>query len=95
MSETSYKTFRIIGKKLSAICKKDFNLDKYDRSRHTYQKTYEANGILDIYKSENILRGTLLGNKVFPYVTREINPDIDSIEDVKYLRYVTKKKKFF
>ena len=94
MSESSFKTFRIINKKLCAICKKDFNIDRYNLPRHKYQKTYEANGIIDIYKTKNILKGTLLGTKVFPFLVSDINSDIDDLEDFKYVKYFVKKNKF-
>ena len=94
MSETSYKTVRIVDKKLSSLCGKDFKIDKYDMSRHKYPKTYEMNGIIDIYKTQNILRGTLLGNKVFPFVVDDINSNIDSLKDVDFLKYFIKKKNF-
>ena len=94
MSETAYKTVRIVGKKLSSLCGKDFKIDKYDMSRHKYPKTYEMNGIIDIYKTQNILRGTLLGNKVFPFVVDDINSNIDSLNDIDFIKYFIKKKNF-
>ena len=81
MSETSYKSYRIINKKLCAITKRDFNLDKHNKPKHNYEKTYEANGIIDIYKTKNILKNTLLGNKVLPFRVNDFNSDIDNIND--------------
>ena len=71
MSESSFKTFRIVNKKLCALSKKDFDIDRYNLSRHNYPKTYEANGIIDIYKTKNILKGTLLGTKVLPFLVND------------------------
>ena len=42
-----------------------------------------GNGVIDIYKTKNILKGKLLGNKVFPLITEEIFCDIDSENDFK------------
>ena len=94
MSETSFKTFRIVNKKLCAICKKDFNIDNYNSARQNFKKTYEANGIIDIYKTNNILKGSLLGNKVLPFIVKDINSDIDDLEDFHYVNYYIKKNKF-
>ena len=78
-------------KKLSAITKKDFNLDKYNKSRHLYEKTYEADGIIDIYKTKNILKNTLLGNKVYPFVVTDTYSNIDTLEQLKNVSMFIKK----
>lgn len=94
MSETSYKSLRIINNKLCSIIKKDFNLDKYNKPQKYYTDTYVANGIVDIYLTSNILKNTLLGNKVLPYVVKDINSDIDTMQDFKYAEYNLKKRNF-
>ena len=94
MSESSFKTYRIVEKKLCALNKKDFNVEKYNLPRQAYPKTYEANGIIDIYKTKNILNGSGLGNKVFPYITNDINSDIDDLDDFNYVEYFIKKNRF-
>ena len=85
MSQTSLKTLRIVKKKLCALTKKDFNIEKYNLPRQSYPKTYEANGIIDIYKTKNILNGSGLGNKVFPFIVNDINSDIDNLDEFKYV----------
>jgi len=94
MSETAYKSLRILNKKLCPVRIKDFNLDKYSQSRQLYQDTFEANGIVDIYKTKNILKGYLLGNKVLPFVTTDFMSDIDDINDFNYVKYFINKTKF-
>ena len=94
MSETSFKTHRIVEKKLCALEKKDFNIEKYNLPRQSYPKTYEANGVIDIYKTKNILNGSGLGNKVFPFIVNDINSDIDDLDDFEYVKYYVKKNKF-
>jgi len=93
MSETSYKSYRIINKKLCSIIKKDFNLDKYNLPRNCYEKTYEANGIIDIYKTKNILKNTLLGNNVLPFKVKDFNSEIDDINDFFLVETFVKLKK--
>ena len=94
MSETSFKSLRILNKKLCAILKKDFNLDKYNKPQKYYPDTYVANGIIDIYLTSNILKNTLLGKRVLPYVVKDINSDIDTMQDFKYAEYNLKKRNF-
>ena len=56
MSQTSFKTFRIVNGKISGLIKKiliSTNLIYLEKIR----STYEANGIIDIYKTKNILNG--------------------------------------
>jgi CMP-N-acetylneuraminic acid synthetase len=93
MSETAYKSYRIINKKLCAITKRDFNLDKYNMPRDNYEKTYEANGIIDIYKTKNIIKNTLLGKKVLPYEVKDFNSEIDSLDDFLIVEKFVKLKK--
>ena len=92
MSETSYKSLRIIDKKLCSIVSKDFSMDKFNMPQKNYPNTFVANGIIDIYKTENIFKGYLLGNKVFPFIVKDLNSDIDSIQDFKFTEFNLKKK---
>ena len=83
MSQTSYKTLRIVNKKLCGITKLDFDMDKFNLPRNMYSDTFEANGIVDIYKTKNIINGYLLGKKVFPYKIDFLNSDINTQNDFK------------
>ena len=94
MSSTSYKTFRIKNKKLCSILEKNFNMDEYNKPRSNFEVTYEANGIVDIYKSENIINGFLLGKKVVPFEVNFFNSDIDTYEDFEIVKQFIKTKKF-
>ena len=71
----------------------DFNLDKYNLPRNCYEKTYEANGIIDIYKTKNILKNTLLGNNVLPFKVKDFNSEIDDINDFFLVETFVKLKK--
>ena len=77
MPEPAYRFFRIIGKKLCSIKKKDFYVDKFCRPRKFYTKTFKCNCIVDIYKTDNILKNFLFGKKVLPYITNDFVNDID------------------
>ena len=42
----------------------------------------------------NILNGYLLGNKVYPFLVKDINSDIDSLDDFNRVKeYINKKFK--
>ena len=69
---------------------KRFQLE-YNKSRHLYEKTYEADGIIDIYKTKNILKNTLLGNKVYPFVVKDTYSNIDTLEQLNNVSLIMKK----
>ena len=92
MSESSYKSLRIVNKKLCSIVKVDYDLDKYNKPQSNYPTTYVANGILDLYFTKNILNNTLLGKKTLPYITDEFNSDIDTQNDIEKVKFFLAKK---
>ena len=63
----------------------------YEYTGSRYEKTYEADGIIDIYKSENILKNTLLGDKVFPYIVTDLYSNIDTLDQLKYVNMIMRK----
>ncbi len=84
MSQPSYKTMRIINNKLCSILKKDFDLNKLNSPRQSYQKTYIPNGLIDILNTNFILKtGNTHGKSVIPYVTDQVYIDIDTEFDFK------------
>tara|TARA_B100002051_G_C16736043_1_gene641257 strand:- start:2530 stop:3249 length:720 start_codon:yes stop_codon:yes gene_type:complete len=93
MSETSFKSLRIVNKKLCSIINKDYDMDLYNNPQGFFPKTYVANGIIDIYLTKNIIKGYLLGKKVYPFVVKDLNSDIDSLQDFKFVEYNIKKRK--
>ena len=52
-----------------------------------YPKTFVANGIVDIYLTSNILKNSLLGKKVYPFVSEDIYSDIDTMQDFEFVKY--------
>ena len=86
MTNPSFKTFRIIENKLCSIIKKDFNLDKFNKSRQSYDTTYLPNGYIDIVKTRIIIKEKKFhGNKVMPLLINDFVLDIDELNDLKKL----------
>lgn len=94
MSNPAYRTNRIVNGKLCGIVDKNFNIDALCKPRHFFQDTYKCGPIFDIYKTKNILKGYLWGNKVLPYIIQDIYNDIDTIEDFDLVEYYMKKFKY-
>jgi N-acylneuraminate cytidylyltransferase len=94
MSNPAYRANRIVAGKLCGIVDMNFNIDDFCKPRHFFQDTYKCGPIFDIYKTENILNGYLWGNKVLPYVIKDIYNDIDTIEDFDLVEYYMKKIKY-
>jgi len=88
MSNPSYKTFRIKNNKLCAINEIDYNLDKFNKPKEFFEKTYLPNGYIDIFHVKNVFKGFLHGNRVYPFIVNDFNSDIDDYKD-----YMIVKKK--
>ncbi|MBT3878882.1 MAG: acylneuraminate cytidylyltransferase family protein [Candidatus Scalindua sp.] len=87
MPETAYKTLEIEGGYLKCICSGSFDIDAANLPRQIYEKTYVANGYVDIVKSSYVIENEkVFGNRVIAYMTPEIT-DIDTLEDFNYLEY--------
>ena len=90
-THNSLKDYTIKKKKLCSINEKNgFNIDRVNIPRDNLAKTFIGNGVIDIYKTKNILKGYLLGNKVYPLITDEIYCDIDSKKDFKLAEIIVK-----
>ncbi len=94
MSETAFKSLRISKTNiLKPIINKYKNLDKVNLSRQLYPATYQANGYIDIYRTNNILKNkTLLGEKSYPFIT-DFQVELDTLDDLDYLNFKINKKK--
>ena len=87
MSNPSQKTMKIRNKKLCSVINNDFNLDKFNKPKEFFEKTYLPNGYIDIVYTNNIRKNIFHGHKVLPFIINELNSDIDSKEDLKYVNY--------
>lgn len=93
MDNPAYRSYRIVNGKLCSIVGKDFKVANYSQRRQSYPKTYKTGHLFEIYKTKNILKGDLWGNKVAPYITKDLFNDIDTKDDFNYLEYYLKKNK--
>ena len=91
MSETSYKSFEVTKGSLKPLKNLNLSVDELNAPRQSFNKTYIANGIIDIYKKNYILKNKILfGNNVKAFQTRYTH-EIDTLEDFKYIEYLWKK----
>jgi CMP-N-acetylneuraminic acid synthetase len=95
MSETGYKNFEIIDNKLKGICNGTFNIEKQNGPKENFNKTYKANGYIDIISRKNIRKNYLHGSQVLPFLVTENVVDIDGKKDLAYVQYLFKKLKYF
>jgi len=90
-SHNSLKDYFIRKNQLFSINKKiNCYIDKINIPRNNLEKTFIGNNVVDIYKTENILKKNLLGNKVYPFLTNEIFFDIDSEKDFKIAELIAR-----
>ena len=94
MPESAYKTFEISKNKLlKPICKNKKGIDFFSEPRQNFKKTYAANGLIDIYKKENLIKyKNLFGKHVLAFKT-EFAHEIDSLEQFKNLNLILSKRK--
>ena len=68
-------------------------MDEINAPRQNFSKTYSPNGVIDIYKKKFVTNNKLLfGKKVKAYKTSYC-PEIDNIEDFKYVEFLCQNKK--
>lgn len=81
------KNFEIENHYLKLIGLKSFDLDLANKPRHLYPTSYDANGYVDILKTDYILENNKIhGNKVLAFQVPRIT-DIDGMRDLEYARY--------
>jgi len=91
MSESSYKTFEIENNIFKRICNGESNIEGSNAARQVFPVTYEANGYIDIVRSEMIVNHNLIhGNRVKAFITNTSH-EIDEISDVDFLEFLIKK----
>ena len=87
MSESAYKTFEIEGDYLKSVGSNSFALDASNDPRQSFNKTYQANGYVDIIKTEYVIENNKLhGDRVIAFVTPRV-VEVDTPDDFDYLEY--------
>ncbi len=85
--ETAYKSFELKNKFLKPLKGVKKTMDQLNNPRQNFSKTYSANGYIDLYRKEFILKNKkLFGNKVMGYIT-PLTMEIDSKAELKYMNY--------
>jgi len=95
MSETSFKTFFLKNGKLCGAFNKKFNIEKLNLPKEKFSETYSGNGYIDIIKTSSIKNDYLHGNKVMPFINKDICVDIDYHHDIIYANYLMKTYNYF
>ena len=91
LENSGYRTVIIRNKKLYSLFFKSFHLDQINQARQLFTKTFIPNGYGDIIKTENIFRGFIHGNSVGSYVIKELNSDIDNMDEFNSIARFLKK----
>ena len=92
MSESSYKTFEVENNMFKRICNGESNIEGSNTARQAFPETYDANGYIDIVRSEMISKHNLIhGSKVKAFITNTAH-EIDEIGDIDFLEYLIQKK---
>jgi len=92
MSESSYKTFEVENNMFKRICNGGNNIEGSNAARQAFPETYDANGYIDIVRSEMISKHNLIhGSKVKAFITNTAH-EIDEIGDIDFLEYLIQKK---
>ena len=91
MSESSYKTFEVVDGKLKCLCNGGFDIESANLARQSFPVTYNANGYVDVIRSELVeSRRQLHGDSVQAYVT-ETTYEVDELCDLDFLEHIVSK----
>jgi len=83
--ETAYKSFELKNKFLKPLKGVRKTMDELNNPRQNFSKTYSANGYVDLYRKEFILKNKkLFGIKVKGYIT-PLTMEIDSKAELSYM----------
>ena len=91
MSESAYKAFEIERGLLKSIGSNSFALDEFNDPRQRFNKTYQANGYVDVIKTAFVIENKKLhGDHVIAFVTPYV-VEVDTADDFVYLEYLVSK----
>ena len=92
MSESAYKAFAIERGFLKSIGSNSFALDDFNDPRQRFNKTYQANGYVDVIKTAFVIENNKLhGDHVLSFITPYV-VEVDTPDDFIYLEYLAAKK---
>ena len=88
MSESSYKTFEVENDILKCVCNGCNNIESSNIARQVFPMTYDANGYIDIVRTEMLSKHNLIhGSKVRAFITNTAY-EFDEIDDIDFLEYL-------
>jgi len=91
MSESAYKAFEIERDCLKSVGSNSFALDAFNDPRQRFQKTYQANGYVDVIKTAYVAeKKKLHGDHVLAFVTPSV-VEVDTAGDFGHLEYLAAK----
>lgn len=88
--ENPYKMWEVKNNTLHPIIK---NNNFKSLPRQLIPKTYWQNGYIDIITPETVLKGSMEGKKILPYIIKDEIHDIDYLSDLKNFKKFLKNKK--
>ena len=92
MSATAYKSFEIEKGYLKCICSGSLDIEAANLPRQAFNKTYQANGYVDVIKTAYIIENNKLhGDQVIAFVTPRV-VEVDTVADFYYLEYLAAKE---
>jgi CMP-N,N'-diacetyllegionaminic acid synthase len=87
MSESAYKCFEIKEQRLKTVGSGSFELDAANEARQLFPKTYQANGYVDVLKTEFIrAQQRIHGSRVTDFITPPVT-EVDTEAEFALLEY--------
>lgn len=87
MSESAYKTFEIENGCLKCLCTGSLNVEAANNCRQGYEKTFQANGYVDILRRSYVIEKKMLhGDQVSAFITPPVI-EVDTLDDFHFLEY--------
>lgn len=95
LSNTGFRTLILKNKTLVSMYDNNKNMDKLNIARQNFPDTFMANGYVDIIKTKTLEQNKIHGNKVYGLLTKDLNSDIDSLEDFHNFEKILKNNEHF
>jgi len=86
--EHPYKQFEIRDGFYAGLCPNDSRPEYYNLPRQSFPPAYEANGYVDVIKTETVTTlGSLHGPRILPFITPNVG-DVDSQQDLDFIGFL-------